>query len=79
MHGIRAPKDARAEGFPASETELAAAAAALAAPDAPPARPECALVREAPAPSPALLADLRRGISDAGMGRSTRPVPSWRP
>ena len=66
MHGIRAPKGARTEGFPASEPELAAAAAALAAPDAPPARPECALVREAPAPSPALLADLRRTIAHGG-------------
>ena len=66
MHVIRALKGARTEGFPASEPELAAAAAALAAPDAPPARPECALVREAPAPSPALLADLRRGIAHGG-------------
>ena len=66
MHGIRAPKGARTEGFPASEPELAAAAAALAAPDAPPTRPECALVREAPAPSPALLADLRRAIAHGG-------------
>ncbi len=65
MHGIGAPKDVRAEGFPASEPELAAAAA-LAAPDAPPARLECALVREAPAPSPALLADLRRAIAHGG-------------
>ena len=66
MHGIGAPKDAQTEDFPASEPELAAAAAALAAPDAPPARLECALVREAPAPSPDLLGDLRRGIAHGG-------------
>ena len=66
MHGIRAPKGARTEGFPASEPELAAAAAALATPDAPPARLECALVREVPAPSPDLLADLRRAIAHGG-------------
>ena len=66
MHDIGASKDARTEGFPASEPELAAAATALAASDAPPTRPECALVREAPAPSPALLADLRRGIAYGG-------------
>ena len=65
MYDVGAPKGARTRGFPASEPELAATTA-LTAPGEPPTRPECALVREAPAPSPALLADLRRAIAHGG-------------
>ena len=57
---------ARTEGFPASEPELAGAAAALASRDAPPTRLECALAREAPAPPPELLSNLRRDIACGG-------------
>ena len=57
---------ARTQDFPASEPELAAAAAALASRDAPPTRLECALLREAPAPPPDLPSDLRRCIARGG-------------
>ena len=66
MHGTGALNRARTEDFPASEPDLAAAAAALASQDAPLTWPERALVREAPAPSPELLSNLRRGIARGG-------------
>ena len=66
MHGPGALNRARTEDVPASEPELAAAAAALASRDAPPTWPERALVREAPAPSPEFLANLRRDIACGG-------------
>ena len=66
MHGPGTLNSARTEDFPASEPELAAAAAALASRDAPPTRLERALVREAPAPPLELLSNLRRGIACGG-------------
>ena len=63
MHRTGTLNSARTEDFPASEPALAAAAAALAPRATPPTRLECALVHEAPAPSPELLSNLRRGIA----------------
>ena len=66
MFDVGVPNSARTEDFPASEPELAAAAAVLASRDAPPTRLECTLLREAPAPPPDLLSDLRRCIARGG-------------
>ena len=64
MSGFRIARERRISR--PSEPELAAAAAALASRDAPPIRLECALLREAPAPLPDLLSDLRRCIARGG-------------
>ena len=66
MFDVGVPNSARTEDFPASEPELAAVAAALASRDAPPTRLECALLREASAPPPDLLSNLRRCIARGG-------------